>query len=134
MSNELDVINFTNIDSEDYVGMWGGKGETIKAGETRPFPRFLAEHFAKHLVTKIMLKSGGDWANDSADRKPMEAKILGGISVTPTDVEIETPEVKEPEFEDIKEVDDVKLLPTPTVPIEQAPVKKKMGRPKKVKS
>ena len=73
---ELDVVNFTNIDNENYEGMWGGETTVIKAGETRPFPKFLAEHYCKHLVNKILIRGGRDWS-DQVAREPLEKKILG---------------------------------------------------------
>jgi hypothetical protein len=82
MSNELDVVNFTNIDAQDYEGMWGGEITTIKSGETKQFPRFLAEHYCKHLVNKILIRGGQDWSNEIA-RKPLEDKILGQVAVAP---------------------------------------------------
>jgi hypothetical protein len=80
--NNLDVISFTNIDSKDFEGMWGGVITVIKAGETKPFPRFLAYHYAKHLVNKILLSGGNDFG-DELKRKPLEEKILGIVSITP---------------------------------------------------
>jgi len=77
--SSLDVINFTNIDGEDYEGMWGGEITIIKAGEVKPFPRFLAYHYAKHLIDKILLRSGKD-SGDDLLRQPLEQKILGGIA------------------------------------------------------
>jgi len=78
--NSLDVINFTNIDNSDFEGMWGGEVTVIRAGETRPFPRFLAYHYAKHLIDKILLRGGGDYG-DEVQRKPLEARILGTVSI-----------------------------------------------------
>ena len=78
--NSLDVINFTNIDISDYEGMWGGEITIIKAGETKPFPRFLAYHYAKHLIDKILLKGGNDYG-DELQRKPLEERILGIVSI-----------------------------------------------------
>ena len=91
--NSLDVINFTNVDSSDFEGMWGGEVTVIKAGETRPFPRFLAYHYAKHLIDKILLRGGGDYG-DEVQRKPLEARILGTVSI-PT--ELPTPAAPVPE-------------------------------------
>lgn len=97
--NHLDVINFTNIDSEDFVCSWGSKDVQIgidaggkpeykkvpveyfiKAGETKQFPRFLAYHFVKHLIDKICLRKYGN--QDAPGREELEAKILG-MTVAP---------------------------------------------------
>jgi len=95
--NSLDVINFTNVDSSDFEGMWGGEVTIIRAGETRPFPRFLAYHYAKHLIDKMLLRGGGDYG-DEVLRKPLEERILGIVNVapeviTPVAQEVLTPEV-----------------------------------------
>lgn len=79
--NHLDVINFTNIDDKDFEGTWGGETTIIKVGETKPFPRFLAYHYAKHLINKILLASGQDFG-DELQRKPLEDKIIGIASVS----------------------------------------------------
>jgi len=91
--NSLDVINFTNVSNSDYEGMWGGEITIIKAGETKPFPRFLAYHYAKHLIDKMLLRGGGDYG-DEVLRKPLEERILGTVSI-PT--ELPTPATPVPE-------------------------------------
>jgi hypothetical protein len=80
MTDELNVVNFTNIDNQDYEGLWGGEITIIKAGQTKQFPKFLAEHYCKHLVNKILIRGGQDWSNQIA-RDPLEKKILGSVSV-----------------------------------------------------
>ena len=92
--NQLDVINFTNIDSEDFEGMFGGNPTTIKAGETRQFPRFLAQHFTKHLIDKILLRDGKDHGSDLA-RNPLEAKILGIVVSVSSEVVKTEPKTEE---------------------------------------
>jgi hypothetical protein len=96
-TKSLDVVNFTNVDNHDFQGMWGGETTLIKAGETRQFPKFLAEHYCKHLVDRILLRSGLVWT-DAALRKPYEEKILGKVVV-----EIEKLEIKEKAPEEPKE-------------------------------
>lgn len=51
------VISFTNIDAEDFTHKWGGQPFFVKAGETVMFPYDLAEHLAKHLARKILLRT-----------------------------------------------------------------------------
>jgi len=53
-TNPQDVIVFCNIDKEDFTFKFDGNPYTVKAGETRFFPRFLAIHGAKHLVDKML--------------------------------------------------------------------------------
>jgi hypothetical protein len=92
---DLKVINFTNIDKENYEAMWGGETTIIKAGETRQFPKFLAEHYCKHLVNKILIRGGQDWSAENL-RKPLEDKILGKVVVEAEEVKVveKMPEVK----------------------------------------
>ena len=36
-----DVVSFTNIDKEDFIGKWSGEEYLIRAGKTKLFPDFL---------------------------------------------------------------------------------------------
>jgi hypothetical protein len=145
MENNLDkllVINFTNIDDEDFVGVYGGEKKVIKSGQTIPLPKFLAEHYAKHLMDKMILKEGKDYGQ-AINRDPLMAKILGNISVYSKIEVVLTPETGEknayylepvaemattetatttatPEFQDIPKENSVKEV-----------IVKKVGRPKK---
>ena len=98
--SELDVINFTNIDRENFDGQWGGKITVIKVGQTLPFPRFLAEHYCKHLVNKMLIRNGVSW-DDKALRKPLEDKILGQVSVPVEEEPVEAVKSAEPEFAEV---------------------------------
>jgi len=64
MENELTVVCFTNINDKDFVGQWDGVPYPIKAGETKQFPKFLAEHLAKHLVDRILIDKNEDYGNE----------------------------------------------------------------------
>ena len=125
---ELDVINFTNIDKEDFEGMWGGEITVIKAGQTKPFPKFLAEHYCKHLVNKMLIRRQEDWTAGNL-REPLEKKILG-------EIEIKVEEEK-PEFIVGGPIEAVEFAEAPVeepkrgVTLETEP-KKKGGRPKRV--
>ncbi len=79
VEEQSEVVNFTNIDKEDYEGMWNGRTKVIRAGETIQLAKFLALHYAKHLVNKIIMRESGgqaDW-NDVSIRKPFLDRILG---------------------------------------------------------
>lgn len=143
---QQEIVNFTNVDSEDFVGHYKGHmimedveildqfGNTtiekrpkvvpfefpIKAGETRQFVLPQAEHFAKHLIDKILLRDNGNHFGEEAFRKPLWDKILGDISIqepirdfgenNPTAPSLEP--IVEPEFpdvpkEEVKEVQEV---------------------------
>lgn len=77
---EFDVISFTNIDDEDLVPedniRWGSKDYYVKAGSTKPYPRFLAEHFAKHLADK-MLQKNNQPIRDEGLRAALIKRMLG---------------------------------------------------------
>jgi hypothetical protein len=110
--DELSVVNFTNIDNQPFDGMWGGVITVINAGETRQFPKFLAEHYCKHLVNKILIKGGQDWSNQIS-REPLEKRILGQVSVSPN---VEKQEEK-------KEEETFAGLPKDTPKVEVNPLK-----------
>lgn len=88
---KFDSRTFTNIDKEDFVGMWGGEEYLIKAGETKAFPSFLVDHFAKHLVDKMLLRDGVANYTNPALREPLLAKIKGEV-VIPAEKEEEKTE------------------------------------------
>ena len=47
---------FTNFSEETFTGYWNGKGKTFKPGQSVYMPNYLAEHFAKHLVNRELLR------------------------------------------------------------------------------
>lgn len=47
---------FTNFSNEDFTGYWDGKGKTFKAGQSMYMPDYLAQHFAKHLTNRELLR------------------------------------------------------------------------------
>jgi hypothetical protein len=53
---ELDTIIVKNPLKEDFNVRFNGEPYTVKAGEEKTFPSFLAFHFAKHLSDKILSK------------------------------------------------------------------------------
>jgi hypothetical protein len=138
--SELDVVNFTNIDSQDYEGMWDGATTIIKAGETKQFPKFLAEHYCKHLINKILIRNGQDWSNIIL-REPLLKKILGEIAIPVESVEIKeetkpTPPIEQTEPGELAKTPG-ELAKTEEVfaeaPKEEKPKPKKRGKKSKVK-
>ena len=83
--NHLEVISFTNVDKEDYEGTYGGNPTQIKTGETKQFPRFLAQHFTKQLINKILLRDTQNHG-DGLARKKLEDQILGELGVLTSDL------------------------------------------------
>lgn len=122
--SELDVVNFTNIDREPFEGKWGGEVNIIKAGETKQFPKFLAEHYCKHLVNKILIRGGRDWT--SADlRKPLEDRVLGKVAVETDEEEKKEEEITFEEAPKEEKKEEVKT--------EEAPKPKRKPRKRAVK-
>ena len=78
-ADNLIVINFTNINDQDFTGKWAGQDYLIKAGETKPYPTFLANHFAKQLAQKIFIRDGKDFS-DEILLKPLVDKMIGNTS------------------------------------------------------
>jgi hypothetical protein len=94
--DEIDYssVPFLNIDSEDFIGYWDSKPYTIKAGETKFYPQFLAEHFAKHLSDKLMQERGMG-LRDLAKRSQIVAQILSTAVLPASEPESEeAPEVQ----------------------------------------
>jgi len=121
---ELEVVNFTNIDKEDYTGTFGGRKKQvgfykdnspkfatfpvekiIKSGATIPLPRSQAEHNALHLSQKIAIREKADF-NDVSFIKPLYDKIIGEIGVEVEEVKnVSTKEnIGNEEFEGLEDV------------------------------
>lgn len=49
---------FHNFSTEAFTGYWNGKPKTFKAGERVYMPAYLAEHFAKHLTNRELIRIG----------------------------------------------------------------------------
>lgn len=54
-SNEQDLIWVYNPTLTPFTVKWGGYPYTLASGEKKVFPRFIAEHYAKHLADAILL-------------------------------------------------------------------------------
>lgn len=106
-----DLLNFTNIDNEDFIGKWGGEEYLIKAGKTKAFPKFLVDHFTKHLVDKILIHKGVNNYQDPTHREPLEKQIQGDVILEKTSKETKTEgqkvkdevEKTQKEFEELEE-------------------------------
>ncbi len=54
MSQTALFINFTD---QEFTGYWNGKGRAYPPGVSEYMPDYLAQHFAKHLVNRELLRS-----------------------------------------------------------------------------
>jgi hypothetical protein len=96
--HEDDIIIVQNIDvecdaidpsegwkhSEFFQVKWDGHPHRIKPGETRKMPRYIAEHFAKHLADHMLMKMEEELGkqgmmNHPVERPKMLARIILGI-------------------------------------------------------
>jgi len=96
--HELDVLIVCNPDvncnvqdteddypHRDYFQVkWSGHPHRIPPGQTKKMPRFLAEHYAKHLANHLLIKMEEETGRkgllqSSSERPKMLAKILLGV-------------------------------------------------------
>ncbi len=103
------ILNFTNIDEEDFEGMYTGKAIIIRRGQTKAFPEKIAKHLADQLIYKILVRKGKDPYLD-VERELLVKEMLGDESestekpIIPSDAESKAvPEEKEEEFPELKE-------------------------------
>lgn len=54
-SHEQDLLVVHNILSTPFQVLWGGQPFSIEAGQQKVYPRYLAEHMAKHLADRHLL-------------------------------------------------------------------------------
>ena len=51
---------FTNFTDQEFTGYWDGKGKKFAPGQSLYMPDYLADHFAKHLVNRELLRTSAD--------------------------------------------------------------------------
>lgn len=66
---------FTNSSKEDFTWNWDTTPYTIKAGESKIFPDYLAEHLAKHFIDRELDKMKKN-TNSLKDREVLERICL----------------------------------------------------------
>jgi len=82
-------LNCDDVDTEEgwshkdyYQVKWGGNPIRIKPGETRRLPRYVAEHFAKHLANHILMKMEKETGKQFLVNNPIERpKVLKQIII-----------------------------------------------------
>jgi len=62
---------FTNFSTEEFIGYWDGKGKKFAPGESVYMPDYLAQHFAKHLVNRELLRVKPDGTSLYKDGEKM---------------------------------------------------------------
>ena len=129
-TNPQDILVFCNIDKEDFTFKFDGNPYTIKAGDTRFFPRFLAGHGAKHLIDKILNRQEKKTSLDNL-REELGNQIILGLAdkyrpqapktLTQKVEELNPKEDDKEEFEGLKK--EVEELPTKKELLKQAEAK-----------
>jgi len=51
---------FTNWTNEEFTGFWDGKDRNYPAGSSQELPDYLANHYAKHLTNRELLRTKED--------------------------------------------------------------------------
>jgi len=100
------IKNFTNIDEEDFEGMYGGEVIPLRRGETKAFTGRIAKHLAGQLAYKILLRQKKEPHTDSS-RPGLIDKMLGEV-VAPPPLPIEPVEAPEKEAEKEEEFPEIK--------------------------
>jgi len=61
---------FTNFSTETFTGFWDGRGKEFKPGASMYMPDYLAQHFAKHLTNRELLRTdkNGNYINRNGDK------------------------------------------------------------------
>jgi len=97
------VLNFTNIDNEDFVGKYGGEEIPVREGETKAFTETIANHIADQLATKILIREGKDYLSDPK-REVLLKQMLGEVRAPIVAAEEKPEESEKPEEEEFKEL------------------------------
>lgn len=59
---------FHNFSTTPFTGFWNGKGRTFQPGDRKFMPKYLAEHYAKHLVNRELILAGKE--TSTSPKKP----------------------------------------------------------------
>lgn len=94
-----EVKKFVNWSKEDFVGMWDSKPRIIKAGESIILPGFLADHYAKHLVDREIIRDGKEISlGIEAFRQPyLDKCFVGEVISAENELEAEIASLNVPE-------------------------------------
>lgn len=102
----FDVVPFTNYTDTGFTFQYGGEGYTVRAGETKSWPPFIAYHGAKHLVDRELIRAGKiNMLNDNTERNNLMSKILTSAVPEEPKPEVEQSSVEvEEEFPALKKL------------------------------
>jgi len=74
MFEEASVARFTNWSDEMFTCKWAGEEATFEPGESKVMVKYLAEHFAKHLTDRELVKMGSDYERMMSPKKKEDNK------------------------------------------------------------
>ena len=79
-SESFETTPFYNFTSEDFTeeqgAMWNSRPYLVKAGEIKFYPIFLANHLAKHLINRELIRTNEAAMMDKSLREGLAKKIL----------------------------------------------------------
>lgn len=79
-SESFETTPFYNFTSEDFTeeqgAMWNSRPYLVKAGEIKFYPIFLANHLAKHLINRELMRTNEASMMDKTLREATAKKIL----------------------------------------------------------
>lgn len=65
---------FTNFSDKEFIGMWSKRQFKFPPGASKYLPTYLAEHFAKHLTNRELIKEGNEVY--TSPKKPLEVPLF----------------------------------------------------------
>lgn len=78
--DSFETVPFYNFTSEDFVGeqgaMWNSREYLVQAGEIKFYPVFLANHLAKHLINREIMRVNEAGLLDVKEREKVKVKVL----------------------------------------------------------
>ena len=79
-TESFETVPFYNFTSEDFTeeqgAMWNSRPYLVKAGEIKFYPVFLANHLAKHLINRELIRTNEAAMMDKTLREGLAKKIL----------------------------------------------------------
>ena len=104
---------FHNFTDKPFTGMWDGESETFQPGEQKFMPAYLAEHYAKHLVNRVLLEKGDVGA--TSPKNPEQVPAFYNLFLKACIIQDNAPDQKQAQLE-------TDLLnrknPSPELPVE----------------
>lgn len=91
IASQNDIVEIINPLEVDYPVVWDSVTvATLKPGETRSFPRFIAQHASKHLIDRMIIEEEGiKELNNVALREIYAERVVVG-DVEKAEVKVKT--------------------------------------------